>query len=1136
MKANLAVLLVALSVVVFPLFLFADGAEPASVPPSAAQAMAKLPLSFEPTGAPEVYVARAGGYTVSVMPRQTEVTISEHSGTSAAAHSVYLTLEGANATSKIEPIDPLPGVTNYYLGRNPRDWRLGVRNYARLRTKEVYPGVDMVYYGDHRRLEFDLVVAPGANPRPISLAFSGTDRVYMSGEGDLVADVNGHEVRFAKPVAYQRIAGEMKPVNVDYALMGNAKVQLRIGDYDRNSELVIDPVVTFATYLGGGQGEVANGIAVDKTGNVFVAGQTCSPTFPGATTSLVNCNAFVTELNPTGSQIIYTTIIGGTDSGVPAFGTTATAIALDPAGTVYISGTTNSKKLPVNTTLTLPGPTTKPNAYFGGDSDAFIGEIAPGGALQRVAYLGGSGSDSGLGVAVDAATPPNVIIVGQSCLTPYVTPDFPAYAGFERKVEYCVAFVTKLNNALDIFVPGPNGSWGDQPPNYGNQFFFSEYFGGLPRVPESFWQPSHNYYVTDMIQGQWTDDKGNVGWHAYECIKSGTSAPVYPNPTGEPIWPWQTNAQLKDGTVTWVDVGAPQALVYASTVANAVAVDPLGDIFVAGASDTDFIVGPDGAGLSYYDGRGAWVLKVNSMGDWVYSTHLGKTKSDSANAVAVDPYGRVYIVGTSTGGIFVTGGFQAAGGGQDAFIMRFNTTDSQIEYASYLGGSGDDRGLGVAVDVNGAAYVTGSTSSANFPIYNPLINPLSVPPNIPMGALSGPEDAFVTKITPDGTAVVFSTYLGGTGPDRGKAIAVRANATAPDDIYVTGVTYSSDFPVYPAAAPLPVQQNYVDNGDAFVVLIPGASTPMVSVKPEKLGFSPQAAGSTSAAQPVTYTNLGNAPVTISGSTITGDFQATDNCPVSRSVAAGANCTFSVTFTPTASGSRTGVLTITDNSGDPPHTINLAGTGTVATVTPVTPPGTGGGTGGGGTGGTVGSGGTGGSGASADFSVAGPATPTAVTRGTPATFQITVTPVGGFAQTVALTCSAPSPATCSISPATVALSGTSAAQAIATISAPASSSSSSTSRSASKGHGDPWKAIMPLSVLGLALIGKRRRVWLVLLLLVLCVAMMSIGCGKGSSSSSSSMQPGSYNFMVTGTYSPSGGAPVTHTISVPVQVN
>jgi hypothetical protein len=1125
MKARVGIALLVLSVVVFPLILFADTpAAPADPVRTAATASANLPLSFEPARMPEQYIAHAGGYTVFVMPGMTEVAVTEPS--SGKARALRMVFENSNAAAKIEALDPLPGVTNYYLGQNAREWRLGVRNFAKLQAKEVYPGVDMVYYGDHRRLEFDFVVGPGADPQPISLLFSGADRLYTTQKGDLVAELDGREIQFARPIAYQRIAGGTKPIAVDYALAGEGKVQLRLGAYDRNSELVIDPVVTYATYLGGLQGDSANGIAVDKSGNAFITGQTCSPTFPGAATSLVNCNAFVTELNPTGSQIVYTTIIGGSDSGVPTFGTAANAIALDPTGTVYISGTTNSKTLPVKlATLTLPGGGTKPNAYFGGDSDAFIAEIAPGGALQRLGYLGGSGADTGLGIAVDAATPsPNVIIVGQSCLDSFLTPDFPAYAGFERKIEFCVAFITKLNNALDIYIPGPNASWGDLPNNgtgWGTQFFFSEYFAGLPRVPSGFWQPNHNYYYSDLISGRWVDDKGIVGWHAYKCIVPvGTS-----NGLAEPIWPWQPNAQVGDGTVTWMDVGPPQVLVYASTVANAVAVDPLGDIFVTGTSDSDFIVGPDGAGLSYYDGRGAWVLKVNSIGDWVYSTHLGKTKTDSGNAVAVDPWGRVYIVGTSTGGIFTTSNaFQSAnGGGQDAFIMRLNTADSAIEYASYLGGGGNDQGLGVAVDVNGAAYITGSTSSANFPTLNPIINPLSVPPNIPMGALSGTEDAFVAKIIPDGTAVVFSTYLGGTGPDRGKAIAVRANATAPDDMYVAGVTYSSDFPVYPAAAPLPVQQNYVDNGDAFVVMIPGASTPMVSVKPDKLGFSPQAVGTTSAAQTVTYTNLGSAPVTIIGATITGDFQATNNCPPSGAVPAGANCSFSVTFTPSAVNTRTGVLTITDNGGSAPHTVNLTGTGTTSGVT--TPPPTGG----------TNPPPTSGTPATADFSVAGPTTAVSLTGGQTATFQITVTPVGGFAQTVALTCSAPSPATCSISPATVALNGTAAAQAIATISAPAASSSGSTSRSASKGHGGPWKAIMPLSVLGLALIGKRRRIWLVLLLVVLCVALMSVGCGKGSSSSSSGMQPGSYNFMVTGTYSGSGGAPVTHTISVPVQV-
>jgi Beta-propeller repeat len=210
-------------------------------------------------------------------------------------------------------------------------------------------------------------------------------------------------------VAYQRVAGVRKPVNAEYVLAGNGKVQLRIGDYDKRLELVIDPVVSYATYLGGAQGDQANGIAVDSTGNAYVTGQTCSPVFPGSSASLVNCNAFVTKLNPTGTAVVYTTIIGG------IYSTGGNAITLDAAGSVYIVGSTNSNSgFPLAT-----------NAYYGGDSDAFFAMLDPNGTLLRTSYLGGTGTDSGYGVTVDSATPPNVVGVGQTC--GIGRGDFPAY-------------------------------------------------------------------------------------------------------------------------------------------------------------------------------------------------------------------------------------------------------------------------------------------------------------------------------------------------------------------------------------------------------------------------------------------------------------------------------------------------------------------------------------------------------------------------------------------------------------------------------------------------------------------------------------------------------------------------------------
>jgi hypothetical protein len=1140
MKAKLSVTLITLVLFVFPLFLTAGNDAQATVAARASALRARLPLSFEPAVTPENYLARAAGYTVSVTPRETSIIVP---GTAGTGHIMRVVLENSNEGATLEPLDPLPGVTNYYLGSDAKQWRLGVLNYARLRTKGAYPGVDLLYYGDQQRLEFDFVVAPGASTKTISLALSGADALSTNAAGDLVASVQGHEIRFARPVAYQRIAGVVKPVAADYVLAGGGKVQLRVGAYDSRSELIIDPVVTYATYFGGLEGDFINGMAVDSAGAAYITGETCSPTLGGVTAAPSGaCDAFVTKINPSGTATDYTTVIGGTADPSPT-STISHGIALDGNGNAYIVGETNSTTLAATAKVLREGASgTVTSAYFGGDKDAFIAIVEPThGSLVRLAYLGGSGTDIGYGITVDNATPPNVIAVGETCIDTKNAltqpPDFPAYNGFERKVEYCVAFVTKLDNNLDLYVQNPlTASYADPPPAPSGTvtYYFSEYFGGQPIVPTGSWQPDHRYLYGDIISTEYVSTDGTVGYNAQKCIQAGTSSGLAAEPYP---WPDQTNATTTDNTVIWEDMGPPQALIYASTTANAVAVDPLNDIFAVGGTDSAFIGSAGGAadGYSYWQGAGAWILKVHSTGEWVYSTHLTTTATDAANAVAVDTGGDAYIVGTSTGGIFTASdgnSFQSTnGGGTDAFLVRLASTGTSIVYSGYLGGSGDDQGLAVAVDINQAVYIAGSTKSTNFPVVDPLINPLSTPPNTPMNGLVGSQDAFVAKVASDGSALAFSTYLGGSNADYGTAIAVHQNSTSgANDIYVAGDTTSSDFPAYPVSAPAALQTTCGDtggacnNGDGFVALIPGTSVPSVSLSPTTLAFGPVTLNTTSVSQTVTFANSGATAITITNITITpGNFVAQYTCGYTLSP--GKSCTITVTFTPTATGDCSGTLTITDNSGTSPHTVALSGSGTAL--------GTGGGTAGSGS--STGSGST----ATPDFALAASngATTLTASPGNTASLGLNLTPSDGFNQTVNLTCTVPSPATCALNPTSILVSGTSAATSTVTVTLPSASGSSSTNtpKGASLHRRGPWNALLPFSVFGFALIGGRRRSWLPLLLLALCFALMLAGCGGGSAGSSAStptLAPGNYNLTVTATYT---GAASPHVLTVTLQV-
>src|SRR5207248_4855496 len=278
----------------------------------ATTALAKLPMSFEPAQTSGRFVASGGAYRVSIGANDSYIAINN--GVSGLNPVLHLAFENANPTAWLQGIKPLPGVINYYRGQDSRNWRLGVKPYEKLQAKSVYRGIDVVYYGDHRQLEFDFVVAAGADPKGIGLKIDGADKLSLSEEGDLVAGTNGTEFRFHKPYAYQLTHGKQIPVAVEYVLNGPNNATLHLGNYDKSKALVIDPKLTYSTFLGGSQADTGNGIATDGAGNAYIAGKSCSTDFIGGTGfkgTTNSCDAYVTKLDPTGQTVLWTTFIAG---------------------------------------------------------------------------------------------------------------------------------------------------------------------------------------------------------------------------------------------------------------------------------------------------------------------------------------------------------------------------------------------------------------------------------------------------------------------------------------------------------------------------------------------------------------------------------------------------------------------------------------------------------------------------------------------------------------------------------------------------------------------------------------------------------------------------------------------------------
>ncbi len=498
---------------------------------------------------------------------------------------------GASRKAHVEMLDKQPGVSNYFIGNDPSKWRTNIPSYGRVALREVYPGIDLIFYGNQRQLEYDWVVAPGANPKQIRVKWEGSSQVTKTAGGDLALS-NG--LIQQKPGIVQ----EGKRIEGGYTVRGR-EVTFELAKYDSAKPLVIDPVLVYTTLSGEGGG---NSIAVDGAGNAYEGGITASTNFPTIGGG-GGWDVMVAKINATGSALVYSTYLGGSgdDQGL--------GLAVDGAGNAYVTGFTQSTNFPTANPL---------QGAYGGATDAFVTKIdAAGSTLVYSTYLGGSGEEQGNGIAVDGAG--NAYVTGGTTSVNFPTSkpiQGASHGGYD-------VFVTKINAT-------------------GSALMYSTYVGG------------HG------------DDDG-----------------------------------------------------------RAIAVDGSGNAYVTGATgSSDFPTSHSwqSSNGGIYD---AYVTKVSASGSaLVYSTYLGGSGSDYGYAIALDSVGNAYVAGVTYSTNFPTvnpmqGGFINFFNA-DAFVTKINAAGSTVVYSTYLGGHGDDNGLGMAVDGAGEAYVTGTTASADFPTANPL--------------------------------------------------------------------------------------------------------------------------------------------------------------------------------------------------------------------------------------------------------------------------------------------------------------------------------------------------------------------------------------------------------------------------------
>jgi uncharacterized repeat protein (TIGR01451 family) len=713
--------------------------------------LARLPLAFERNDGQfddrVRFSARGENYEVAIDRRGARLALSD-GGAAGARAEIGLTFVDGVPARDVRGASPLPGLTHYYRGSNPAAWSGNVQSFGRVRATRIYEGIDVEYYGRDRQLEYDFLVAPGADPTRIVMAFTGVDRLSIEG-GDLLLHAGGRTVRQHRPVAYQDTPRGRRNVEADYLLLGGNRVVIALGDYDHERALVIDPVLAYSSYFGGNSHDQVRAVAVDAAGNIYLTGVTQSTNFPRANAvqnakggPAIGVDAFVTKMNPAGTTLFFSTYLGGSGE-ENAAAETAGSIALDVNGNVYVAGDTTSADFPTTNGAFQP-------TYGGGatnPADGFITKLSATGALMFSSYLGGTDVDHINGVAV--ASDGDVVVSGRT--RSGTGENFP------------------LVNARDSVMGGGADGFVARIQSDGGSLVFSTYIGGSGDE-FSFYRSGHAI-----------DAAGNV------YISGLTSSVDYPT-TGGVIRTVRTNTTY-DGFIT--KLSADGQTILASTwfggngdnnVAD-VAIAPNGDVVVVG--DTNATTGLPLVGQiqSTYQGglRDGFVARLNTtLTGAVFSTYFGGDDRDVAKDVAVDPTGAIHVVGTTRSPVFplVQPVQNTLASGNDGFIAKFSPTGALL-FSTYLGSNQvNEEGMAVAATQTGDTVAAGWTAGTNFPRVNPYQNVFQ----------GGFTDGWVARIGPgadlgiakaanrttaeQGAQVAYTITVSNSGPDASTDVTV----------------------------------------------------------------------------------------------------------------------------------------------------------------------------------------------------------------------------------------------------------------------------------------------------------------------------------------------------------------------------
>lgn len=665
-------------------------------------AYAKLPLAFVRGRGPLVgfvgMSAAGPGYRFTFGRHQAMLTLARPD------RGLALALRFLSSSASV-PVGAvrLPGKVSYVRGSDPRRWRTGLTTYGEVVYRNLWPGVDLTFRGTAGTLKYSFLVRPGADASAIRLAYRGARALSVDEKGNLHVRTAIASLLDGRPVSYQIVAGKQTPVASRFAVRGGTSFGFMLGHYDTRRPLVIDPGLTYSTFLGGAGVDSGTGVAVDASGNAYVSGWTGSTGFPttagvfdtGANGGL---DAFITKLNPAGSALVYSTYIGGSQDDQ------ALGIAVDGAGAAFATGFTSSADFP--TKAALPPPSVASDTDLNGSQDAFVLKLTPSGGLDYSTYLGGDSNDQGLAIAVDARERAYVTGFTDSVTNFPFTPaalDKTANGGFD-------AFLTNFDQ-------------------WGTGSGYSSYLGGSGE---------------DRGQGLALDGSGNV------YLTGVTLSADFPATAG--AFDTSFNGGAGDAFVTkfaFVDSGN-DGDVYTTAYStflggdaedrgSGVALGAAGAVYVTGRTAGTFPTTAGAFDTSFNGSFDAFATKLDPTGSSLaYSTYLGGSGDDQGLAIAPDSGGRSTVVGRtgSTNFPTTTGAFDTtANGGDDAYVTKLAASGTSLTYSTYLGGSSTDRGQAVAVDVSGT-YVAGFANSGDFP----------TTPGAFDTTQNSDSDAFVTKL------------------------------------------------------------------------------------------------------------------------------------------------------------------------------------------------------------------------------------------------------------------------------------------------------------------------------------------------------------------------------------------------------